>query len=78
MPLDLEPGDYVVVRTVNGGVLPAAFESKRKPRVEIWSGRIVQASPLGAGWWLVKKNGKAGKGGGTYTVPDSEITKVRR
>lgn len=71
MTATFEAGAFVVVVTINDGipVVRKAIETR-------WPGRIIGPSPIGAGWWLVRKlgrDGELGKAGGVYTVPESEI-----
>lgn len=76
-------GDTVKIVTINRGGRATMREERRPPKVETWMGKIMGHSPMGGQWWLVRKmkrgkdgNLQKGKGYGTYTVPEHEITKA--
>ncbi len=70
-----KPGDLVTVITVNRG-LPVW--SKAQAVAASWDGEIVGPSPIGPGWWNVRRAlGTIGRGG-AYAVPEGEIRPRKR
>jgi hypothetical protein len=65
--------DKVIVTTINNGTA-----IRRKSRVEVWGGVLIQPSVIGDGWWLVERIGKGQRGKGELnTVPESEMTRPK-
>lgn len=72
-----QAGDLVAILTINGG---RAVYRERQRVEEAWAGRIVGPSPIGEGWWLVRRidpaSGKIARGRSrVVTVPESEMSK---
>jgi hypothetical protein len=61
-------GQLVQIQTLDGGKLPSAYATERKPpKLVTWTGKVLGRSVLGDDLWLIKAKG------GTYTVPRREI-----
>ena len=65
--------DLVTVTTVNRG-LPVW--SKHQATAKSWAGEIVGPSPIGPGWWYVRRSAKGRAG--VYAVPADEIGPRKR
>lgn len=67
-------GDLVAVLTKDRGE-----RHLRKHAEETWAARVIGPSVIGDGWWLVRKvdpaTGRPGKGAGTFTVPEHEMSR---